>query len=77
MRDTYTRKLQRQLYEHLCRQKEDELTNRERGFLSKYTEVLEEKGTARVREKKENKYPKRKKAAHADGGVSAQIGGAL
>lgn len=67
VRDTYTRKLQRQLFGHLCRKNEEELTNREREFLSKYTEVLEEKGTTRARVKKENKYPKRKKAARTDG----------
>lgn len=66
VRDTYTRKLQRQLFGHLCWKNEEELTNREREFLSKYTEVLEEKGTTRARVKKENKYPKRKKAARTD-----------
>ena len=77
VRDTYTRKLQRQLYGHLCRKKEEALTNREREFLSKYTEALEEKGTTRARVKKETKYPKRRKAAHADCRVDSQIGGAL
>lgn len=77
VRDTYTRKLQRQLYGYLRRKKEEELTNREREFLSSYAEVLEEKGTTRARVKKENKYPIRRKAAHTDGDVGARIGGAL
>ncbi|MGM9549220.1 MAG: sigma-70 family RNA polymerase sigma factor [Faecousia sp.] len=77
VRDTYTRKLQRQLYGHLRQKKEEDLTNREREFLFRYAEALEEKGTSRARVKKETKYPKRKKAAHTDGGVSVWIGGAL
>ena len=77
MRDTYTRKLQRQLYGHLRQEKEEDLTNREREFLFRYAEALEEKGTTRARVKKETKYPKRQKAAHTDGGVGARIGGRL
>ena len=53
------------------------LTIREREFLSQYAQALEETGTARAKVRKENKYPKRKKATHANGGVGAQIGAAL
>lgn len=79
VRDTYTRKLQWQLYGHL-RWKQaagETLTLREREFLSQYAQALEETGTARAKVRKENKYPKRKKATHANDGVGAQIGAAL
>ena len=79
VRDTYTRKLQRQLYGHLRRKQAagETLTIREREFLCQYAQALEETGTARAKVRKENKYPKRKKATHANDGVGAQIGAVL
>ncbi len=79
VRDTYTRKLQRQLYSHLRRKQAEgkQLTIREREFFCQYTQVLEETETARAKVRKENKYPKRKKSTHANDGMGAQIGVAL
>lgn len=79
VRDTYTRKLQRQLYGHLRRKQSagETMTIREREFLSQYEQALEETGTARAKVRKENKYPKRKKATHTNDGVGARIGAAL
>ena len=64
VRDTYTRKLQSQLYDHLCKLQEQEktLTLREREFLELYQVSLDEKGKKQARVRPENKYPKRKKA---------------
>ncbi len=69
VRDTYTRKLQSQLYDHLCKLQEQEktLTLREREFLELYQDALNEKGKNQARVRRENKYPKRKKAAPGDG----------
>ncbi len=68
VRDTYTRKLQSQLYDHLCKLQEQEktLTLREREFLELYQAALDEKGKTQARVRPENKYPKRKKAAPGD-----------
>ena len=59
LRDTYTRKLQKKLYEHL--KKKRDLTLREQEFMTLYaaSAMLDGKGAARV--KRENKTPPRKK----------------
>ena len=68
VRDTYTRKLQRKLYDHLRKSKEAgrSLSLREREFMSLYEAALEQKGKTGARVKKENKFPRRKKAALDD-----------
>ena len=60
LRDTYTRKLQHQLYEHLLQKKS--LTLREREFLSLYSASLEQDGRNAAKVKRENKTPPRKKS---------------
>ena len=64
VRDTYTRKLQRQLYDHLCKQQEQEqsLSLREKEFMALYAAALEQEGKTGAKVKRENKTPKRKKA---------------
>ena len=59
LRDTYTRKLHHQLYEHLLQKKS--LTLREREFLSLYSASLEQDGRNAAKVKRENKTPPRKK----------------
>ena len=61
LRDNYTKKLQKQLYGHLLSKKQrgDGLSFREKEFLTQYEHASEESGTANVKVKKENKYPKR------------------
>ena len=62
VQDTYTRKLQRKLYDHLKSKAAGSLSLREREFISLYEVALEQKGKTQARVKKENKSPKRKKA---------------
>lgn len=64
VRDTYTRKLQKKLYRHLIQRKNDGgiLTLREKEFLFLYEEALEHQSKTRAKVKRENKFPKRKKA---------------
>lgn len=68
VRDTYTRKLQRKLYDHLSGMQEsgEPLSLREREFIRLYEAALEQKGKTGARVKKENKTPKRKKATLDD-----------
>ena len=79
IRDTYTRKLQRQLYGHLLQKKAagEVLSNREQEFLSLYEAALEKKGSSAAKVKRENKYPTRKKATHAERGMGVQMGDTL
>lgn len=69
VRDTYTRKLQRQLYDHLCKKQEQEqsLSLREKEFMTLYTAALEQEGKTSAKVKRENTTPKRKKATLDDG----------
>ena len=60
LRDTYTRKLQRQLYEHLLRK--NSLTLREKEFVALYAASLEQSGKSAAKVKRENKTPPRKKS---------------
>ena len=64
LRDTYTRKLQHQLYDHLLQKKK--LTLREREFLSLYSASLEQDGRNAAKVKRENKTPPRKKSGLAE-----------
>ncbi len=59
LRDTYTRKLQRQLYEYLLRKKH--LTLREKEFVALYAASLEQNGKNSAKVRRENKTPPRKK----------------
>lgn len=61
LRDTYTRKLQRQLYTYLKEKKAagQSLSSREKEFLILYEASLKENGSA-AKVRRENKYPKRK-----------------
>lgn len=60
LRDTYNRKLQHQLYEHLLQKKS--LTLREQEFLSLYSASLEQDGRNAAKVKRESKTPPRKKS---------------
>ena len=60
LRDTYTRKLQHQLYEHLLRK--NSLTLREKEFVALYAASLEQSGKSAAKVKRENKTPPRKKS---------------
>lgn len=62
VRDTYTRKLQRQLYDYLCEKQKRRLTLREKEFMTLYSAALEQEGKTGAKVKRENKTPKRKKA---------------
>ena len=59
LRDTYTRKLQHQLYEHLLQKKS--LTLREQEFVTLYAASLDANGKKAAKVKRENKTPPRKK----------------
>lgn len=59
LRDTYTRKLQYQLYTHLLRKKR--LTLREQEFVALYAAVLEQNGKGVAKVRRENKTPPRRK----------------
>ena len=61
VRDTYTRKLQRQLYDHLCEKQDRRITLREKEFVTLYSASLEHEGKNSAKVKRENKTPKRKK----------------
>ena len=61
VRDTYTRKLQRQLYDHLCEKQDRRMTLREKEFVTLYSASLEHEGKNSAKVKRENKTSKRKK----------------
>lgn len=69
-------KLQKQLYGHLLQKKQDGmgLSFREKDFLTQYELVLKESGTANVKVKKENKYPKRIRKNGAASSTGMEIG---
>lgn len=64
VRDTYTRKLQKKLYRHLIQKRNNGgvLTLREKEFISLYEEAMEHQSKTGAKVKRENKFPKRKKA---------------
>ena len=79
LRDSYTKKLQKQLYGHLLQKKQDGmgLSFREKEFLTQYELVLKENGTANVKVKKENKYPKRIRKTGTANSTGTEIGVAI
>ena len=79
LRDNYTKKLQKQLYGHLLQKKQDGmgLSFREKEFLTQYELVLKESGTANVKVKKENKYPKRIRKSGAASSTGTEVGVAV
>ena len=79
LRDNYTKKLQKQLYGHLLQKKQDGmgLSFRAKEFLTQYELALKESGTANVKVKKENKYPKRIRKAGAASSTGTEIGVAV
>ena len=64
VRDTYTRKLQKKLYQHLIQKRDAQapLTLREKEFIELYEDAMNHQSKTGIRVKRENKYPKRKKA---------------
>ena len=79
LRDSYTKKLQKQLYSHLLQKKQDGmgLSFREKEFLTQYELALKESGTANVKVKKENKYPKRIRKNGAVNSTGTEVGVAV
>lgn len=79
LRDNYTKKLQKQLYDHLlCKsQKGQSLTFREKEFLGMYEAAMNNSNDAKVKVNRENKYPKRKKKTGAINSTGTEIGVAV
>ena len=79
LRDSYTKNLQKQLYGHLLQKKQSGagLSFREKEFLTQYELALEESGTANVKVKKENKYPKRIRKTGAVYSTGTEVGVAV
>ena len=65
LRKTIHKKLQRQMYDHLCGKQEHggSLTLRERHFLEKYSKIAKKQGKDAVI-RRENKTKRRKKKNH-------------
>ena len=79
LRDSYTKKLQKQLYGHLLQKKQSGvgLSFRGKEFLTQYELALEDSGTANVKVKKENKYPKRIRKTGAASSTGTEVGVAV
>jgi len=79
LRDNYTKKLQKQLYDHLLQkmQRGQALTFREKEFLGMYEAVLNNSNDAKVKVKRENKYPKRNKNTGAVNSIGTEVGVAV
>ena len=60
LRKTIRKKLQRQMYDHLCSKQENGLTLRERRFLEEYSKIAKKQGKDAVI-RRENKTKRRKK----------------
>ena len=60
LRKTIHKKLQRQMYDHLCTKSENGLTLRERQFLEEYSKIARKQGKDAVI-RRENKTKRRKK----------------
>jgi len=79
LRDNYTKKLQAQLYQHLCKKKQSghSMSLREKEFLQLYESAMAEQNKPNVKVKKENKYPKRKRSTGTVISTGTQIGVAI
>lgn len=79
LRDNYTKKLQAQLYQHLCKKKHAgrSLSFREKEFLQLYESAMAEQNKPNVKVKKENKYPTRKRSTGTVVSTGTQIGVAI
>ena len=75
LRDNYTKKMQQQLYSHLCKKKG--LSAREKEFLNLYKAALEACNAESVKVKKENKYPTRKRKTGAANSTGVERGVAV
>ena len=75
LRDNYTKKMQQQLYGHLCKKKG--LSAREKEFLNLYKAALEDSSAEHVKVKKENKYPRRKRKTGAANSTGIERGVAV
>ena len=64
LRKTIHKKLQRQMYDHLCCKPENSLTLRERRFLEEYSKIAKKQGKdAVIRRGKQDQAPKKEKNA--------------
>lgn len=79
LRDHYTKKLQKQLFNHLLQktQQNKSLTFREKEFLGLYETALNNGDDTKVKVKRENKYPKRKKNTGAVNSTGTDVGVAV
>lgn len=79
LRDNYTKKLQQQLYDHLLQkmQRGQALTFREKEFLGMYEAALNNSNDSKVKVKRENKYPKRKKNTGTVNSTGTEVGVAV
>lgn len=79
LRDHYTKKLQKQLFNHLFQktQQNKSLTFREKEFLGLYETALNNGDDTKVKVKRENKYPKRKKNTGTVNSTGTEVGVAV
>lgn len=79
LRDNYTKKLQKQLYAHLCKKKQEGygLSFREKEFICLYEAAMNAGSPSKAKVKKENKYPKRIKKAGTANSAGTEIGVAV
>ena len=79
LRDNYTKKLQKQLYAHLCKKKQEGygLSFREKEFICLYEAAMRTGNTSKAKVKKENKYPKRIRKTGTASSAGAEIGVAV
>lgn len=79
LRDNYTKKLQKQLYDHLLHKSQmgQSVTFREKEFLGLYETALNNGDDTKVKVKRENKYPKRKKKTGAANSTGTEVGVAV
>ena len=66
LRKTIRKKLQRQMYDHLCSKPENGLTLRERRFLEEYSKIARKQGKDAVIRRENKTKPRKKKAALDD-----------
>ena len=76
LRDHYTKKLQKQLFNHLLQktQQNKSLTFRERDFLGLYETALNNGDDTKVKVKRENKYPKRIRKTSTANSTGTEVG---
>ena len=79
LRDHYTKKLQKQLFNHLLQktQQNQSLTFREKEFLGLYEAALNDSDDTKAKVKRENKHPKRVRKNGAVNSTGTEVGVAV